>query len=120
MVPPSAGEVVLVQFPFSDLSRSKLRPAVLLADAGRGDYVLCQVTSNPYSDPRAVPLSDEDFRAGSLRRKSYARPGKLFTAHRNLLRTRIGDLKAEAFEQLVQAVVKLLRTDTAGSRSSSP
>jgi mRNA interferase MazF len=52
MVTPSAGAVVLVPFPFSDLSQSKLRPAIVLADAGKGDYVLCQITSNVYSDSR--------------------------------------------------------------------
>jgi hypothetical protein len=40
---------VLVRFPFSDLSFMKLRPALVLADAGRGDWVLCQITSNPYA-----------------------------------------------------------------------
>ncbi len=33
----AAGKVVLVRFPFSDLSESKLRPAIVLAGAGRGD-----------------------------------------------------------------------------------
>ena len=45
MVAPAAGEIVLVPFPFSDLSQAKLWPAVVLADAGRGDWILCQVTS---------------------------------------------------------------------------
>jgi mRNA interferase MazF len=54
MVAPSVGSVVLVPFPFSDLSQSKLRPAVVLADAGRGDWILCQVTSSPYADAKAV------------------------------------------------------------------
>lgn len=45
MVTPSAGAVVLVRFPFSDLSQTKLRPAAVLADGGRGDWILCQVTS---------------------------------------------------------------------------
>jgi hypothetical protein len=49
---PAKGAIVLVRFPFSDLSRTKLRPAVVLADAGRGDRVLCQVTSKPYGDPQ--------------------------------------------------------------------
>jgi mRNA interferase MazF len=61
MVPSAAGAIVLVRFPFSDLSQSKLRPAIVLADAGRGDWILCQVTSNPYSDARALMLSDESF-----------------------------------------------------------
>lgn len=36
MVAPAAGAVVLVRFPFSDLSQTRLHPAVILADAGRG------------------------------------------------------------------------------------
>jgi mRNA interferase MazF len=54
MVALAAGKVVLVPFPFSDLSKSKLRPAVVLASVGRGDWILCQVTSSPYGDPRAI------------------------------------------------------------------
>jgi mRNA interferase MazF len=74
-------QVILLPFPFSDLSASKLRPALVLADAGKGDWVLCQITSNPFADPLAVELKDPDFSAGGLQRVSYARPGKLFTAH---------------------------------------
>ena len=88
MVAPAAGTVILVQFPFSDLSQTKLRPAVVLADAGHGDWILCQVTSKPYSDARAIKLEDASFAAGSLRTTSYARPGKLFTASRGRLSIR--------------------------------
>ena len=88
-----------------------MRPAIVLADAGREDWVLCQVTSNPYSDMRAVTLSDRDFDAGSLQRKSYARPGKLFTANRGLISAQVGILKDEPFAQLVEAVVTLLKPD---------
>lgn len=76
----AAGTVVLVPFPFSDLSRTKLRPAIALAAAGRGDWVLCQVTSKSYGDPNALALDDVAFASGSLRMSSWARPGKLFTA----------------------------------------
>lgn len=67
MVTPTAGTVVLVPLPFSDLSQAKLRPAVVLADAGRGDWILCQITSNPYGDSRAIEITDSSFDAGSLR-----------------------------------------------------
>ena len=72
MVAPSAGEVVLVPFPFSDLSQSKVRPAVCLADAGRGDWVLCQITSRAYGDPAATPLDARDFASGVLLVASFA------------------------------------------------
>lgn len=109
MVVPTAGAVVLVPFPFSDLSQAKLRPAIVLADAGRGDWILCQVTRNPYGDPHAVPLVETNFASGSLRTESYARPGKLFTASRDLMVGQVGELRAESLGQIVGSVVAILR-----------
>ncbi len=109
MVAPAAGAVVLVRFPFSDLSQTKLRPAVVLADAGRGDWILCQVTSKPYGDASALTIEDASFAAGSLRVTSYARPGKLFTANRDLIAAQVGRLKPEALSEILNAVVDLLR-----------
>lgn len=106
---PSAGEIVLVPFPFSDLSASKVRPAVVLADAGRGDWILCQITSNPYGDSRAVKLEADDFHSGRLLTVSYVRPGKLFTANSSLVLQSVGQLKHDAMGRLLDAVVKLFR-----------
>lgn len=110
MVTLTVGAVVLVPFPFSDLSRAKLRPALVLADAGRGDWVLCQITSNPYADLHAVMLNDVDFEIGSLRVKSYARPGKLFTANETLIASQAGRLKPDSFARVLGAVIALLRS----------
>jgi len=106
---PSAGSVVLIPFPFSDLSESKLRPAVVLAEISRDDFVCCQVTSNPYADPNAVELTDEDFAEGSLKRVSYARPGKLFTANLQLFEGIAGVLEDDPREEIVNRIVQLLR-----------
>jgi mRNA interferase MazF len=95
---PAAGSVVLVPFPFSDLSQSKLR-----------DFILCQVTSNAYADPVAVELQATDFATGSLHRTSYARPGKLFTANSGLITRGVGVLRSEALGRLVERLVELLR-----------
>ena len=109
MVAPSAGEVVLVPFPFSDLSQSKVRPAVCLANAGRGDWVLCQVTSSAYGDPAAEPLNNSDFNSGGLQVASVARPGKLFTAHVGLFVRTVGQLNPSALARVLSAVVAILQ-----------
>lgn len=106
---PSVGLVVLVRFPFSDLSSSKLRPAVVLADAGRGDWVLCQITSNPYADPCAIEIADADFSDGALLRISYARPGKLFTANESLVERSAGTLSPVKTNSILNGVVALFR-----------
>jgi len=109
MVTSSAGSVILVPFPFSDLSQSKLRPAVVLADAARGDWILCQITSKSYSDPHAIELTDDSFAKGSLHVASYARPGKLFTASRSLIVRQVGVLNKDVLEAIVNAIAEMLR-----------
>ena len=106
---PAAGSIVLVPFPFSDLSQSKRRPAVVLAGAERGDWILCQITSKSYADARAVELTDDDFEHGSLSVVSYARPAKLFTAHESLFVSEVGVLRAESLKRITDQVVSLIQ-----------
>lgn len=105
----AAGTVVTVRFPFSDLTHAKWRPALVLADVGRGDVVLLQITSKPYADPLAVTLAPEDFAEGALPVTSYARPGKLFTAHASLIAQAVAHLAPQAHRAVVDAIVLLLR-----------
>jgi len=104
------GLVVLVRFPFSDLSSSKLRPAVVLAHAGGVDWVLCQVTSNPYGDPAAIATTGASFRSGGLSRDSFARPGKLFTASASIVIREAGALLPGVHHAIVQSVIGLLQS----------
>ena len=99
---------MLVRFPFSDLSQTKLRPALVLADAGRGDCILCQITSNPYGDTSAIELDNASFASGALRATSYARPAKLFTANQYLITSQVATLKPEALQRIVQVVTSIL------------
>jgi mRNA interferase MazF len=106
---PSAGTVILVRFPFSDLSQTKVRPALVLADSGQGDCILCQITSNPYTDSSAIEIGEEAFASGSLHRTSYARPRKIFTTDRDLLLREIGVLKPDVHRRVVEILVEVLR-----------
>lgn len=103
------GVVVLVRFPFSDLSASKLRPALVVARAGMTDWVLCQITSNRYGDPLSVAIIKSSFETGGLMRDSFVRPGKLFTANEGIVVRAVGQLSSEAHGSVVEAIVSLLR-----------
>jgi mRNA interferase MazF len=105
----TAGQVALLPFPFSDLSRNKLRPAVLLAAAGREDWIVCQITSNPFGDSRSIPLTPSDFSVGTLQHISYVRPGKVFTAHESLIAAVIGTLKPEMLANVRNAVIAIIQ-----------
>ena len=68
---------------------------VVLADASRGDAVLCQVTSKSYGDERAVTIASIDLATGSLRMTSFARPGEVFTANEAIITTTVARVSAQ-------------------------
>lgn len=88
------GDVVVVSFPFSDLSGHKRRPAIVLATVEFGNHILCQITSKPYTSKRAILLLKTNFALGSLPINSYARPDKLFTADPGIIQKRAGKLNS--------------------------
>lgn len=107
---PARGAVVLVNFPFTDLTGHKLRPAVVLAAGDYyGDIILCQITSQDYGDREAVAIDPvNDFGQGTLARPSFARPRKLFTANESLMSRVIGTLKPARLEAIAQAVMNAI------------
>ena len=104
----TAGQIIVLPFPFSDLNERKYRPALLLAATGRDDWIVCQITSNAYGDRRALTLRECDFASGSLHRESFIRPGKLFTAHSSLFTSVAGSVTANTLLTVKRAVVALL------------
>lgn len=101
------GDVVVVPFPFTDLSASKRRPALVAASLPGDDAILCQITSRDVRDRVAVPLDSAGFASGGLRQVSNVRPNRIFTAHRSLVLYRVGALKPEAMAVVTRAIVSL-------------
>ncbi len=119
MVTPSAGAVVLVRFPFSDLSSAKLRPAMVLAPSGDADWILSQITSNPYADLEAIEINDKSFTIGGLLKRSYLRPRKLFTARSTLIIQQVGVLKPDLHLKIVKFIVSVLENGVEENRLNS-
>ena len=113
---PSVGDVVIIPFPYSDLSQSKRRPALVLAEAGRGDFLLCQITSKKYGDLHALSLKESDFLSGGINRDSFIRGAKLFTANEALILGVAGHLThsklSEVICQLIEILSACLKDDT--------
>lgn len=79
------GDIVVIPFPFSDLSQAKRRPALVLAVLQGNDLILCQITSKSVQDNYSIPFDQNDFASGSLNQKSNIRPNKLFTADSQII-----------------------------------
>ena len=104
------GDVVVVPFPFSDLTRAKRRPALVLAQLEGNDRILCQITSQHVRDPYAIELNDSDFEVGSLKQKSNIRPSRMFTCDTGIILYRVGQLKVDIKTEVIEKVVEILRS----------
>ncbi len=84
------GDIVLITFPFTDLSGSKLRPAVVLADTNL-DLTVCFITTEigwqETTDILLMPSA-----ANGLRRQSLIRTSKIATLDRLLAKGLLGRL----------------------------
>lgn len=78
-------DVVVIPFPFTDLTQAKRRPALVLATLKGDDLILCQITSQNVRDDYAIPLNDSDFQTGSLKQSSNIRPNRIFTADKRII-----------------------------------
>lgn len=103
------GDIVVVTFPFSDLSDSKRRPALVLADLIGDDIILCQITSKNFSDIYSIPLAQNDFSSGRIDRISNLRPNRLFTADKNIILKKIGQIKKEKYSAVTESIKELIQ-----------
>jgi mRNA interferase MazF len=103
------GDVVVVPFPFSDLTNAKRRPALVIADLSKNDLILCLITSQPANDDYTTPIEDDDFETGSLNRVSYVKSNRVFTANEKIIAYKAGKLKPEKLMEIVTKLIAILQ-----------
>ena len=104
---PVKGDIVEIPFPFSDLSASKKRPALVVANLTGDDVILSQITSAAKNDQYSILLAKNDFNAGNLKVESRIRPNRLFTADKSIVEYRAGTLKKEKMKEVEQKLISI-------------
>ena len=99
------GDVVLVNFPFTDLTATKQRPALVLSarwfnERNEGDCILAAITSviPPHLARDEARIADGDLQAAGLVKPSIVRAGKLFTLSQTLVQKRLGHLASKSLQ----------------------
>lgn len=102
----------MLPFPFTDLSATKKRPALVIAtEEGDNDLVLCQITSKERPDPYIVSLNQDDFKEGRLKYNSLIRTNKLFTADIEIVMYEAGKVTDAKMNEVIEKLISLLRRD---------
>jgi len=103
------GDIVVIPFPFSDLSQSKRRPALIIATLEGDDAILCQITSKTIKDIYAISIDDSDFDAGNLKQSGNIRPNRLFTADSHIILYRAGHIRNDKMNQVVGKLIEIIQ-----------
>lgn len=99
----SKNDVVLVRYPFSDLSATKVRPAVIVhAPHPSEDSLIVPLTSRTTALlPNEFLL--QDWAAAGLNVPTTVKRG-IYTVHQSLIVKMVGHLSAEDAERIQQAL----------------
>ena len=104
------GDIVVVPFPYSDLTHAKESPAFVLATLEGNDLILCQITSQSVKDKYSIPLEGPDFDKGTLHKPSHVRPNRIFTADSRIILYRVGYLKRRKVAEIVERAVEIIQS----------
>ena len=102
-----AGDIVLVEIPFTDLTGTKKRPACVLSTHGE-DYLVAFLTSR-LEHARRTDVILQRSPANGLAVDSAVLVGKLFTSHVSLIERKLGVCSTAERRAVVGAVIEKLR-----------
>ena len=102
-------EVVLIPFPYSDLTGSKQRPALILSNKllnSTQDRICCLITSNPANE--CLEIKSEHFEEGKLPFKSWVKPQRLFTIDKRIIRKKLCKINKKFHEEILRRINRYL------------
>jgi mRNA interferase MazF len=100
------GEIILVKFPFTDLTGSKLRPAMVLAERDQ-DILTAFITSNTDSLNIDEVIVEADAK-NKLKQKSKINLFKLATLKKSLVLGKLGNMSESLLDTIDKKLVQIL------------
>jgi mRNA interferase MazF len=100
------GDIVLLEFPFTDGRQSKKRPALVLLDTQDGDMIVCRITSKLHNTTFDIVI--QEWQAAGLRLPSVVRVHKIATLEKDMALAKLGIINERDKESIRQVVRRLL------------
>ena len=100
------GDIILIKFPFTDVSSAKKRPALILHDTRDNDIIICRITSQIKESKFDIEITDQQ--AAGLKLPSIVRLHKIVTIEKTLVDKKMGALSetdAKSVESLINDII---------------
>jgi mRNA interferase MazF len=103
------GNIVVIPFPYTDLSQFKKRPGLIIKNLGNYDYLLVMITSQPYDNAYCLELKNSDFIEGKLPLISYVRCNRIFEANENIIIKKVATLSPVFTKNVIDTLIDFLK-----------
>ncbi|MEX0810573.1 MAG: type II toxin-antitoxin system PemK/MazF family toxin [Chitinophagales bacterium] len=99
------GDIVLIPYPFTDLSKTKQRPVVIISknSINKEHFIVAKITSVIRNDRFSYQIK-QDFIDRPLRKKSEVRTNELFTVHKSLILKKFASFDKTSFLKLSECI----------------
>lgn len=106
------GEILIVPFPFSDLSSARQRPVLVLSkkedNIHSEDIITCGITSNLKDSKYAVLINNENLQRGEIPKKSKIKINKLFTINQNIVIKSLARINLQTWQKVKKESMSLI------------
>jgi mRNA interferase MazF len=105
-------DIVLIPFPYSDLTGAKQRPALIISNKKVNkseDRICCLITSKPSHE--GVLIGSNSFEKRGLPFKSWVKPKRLFTIHAKIIRKKICTVNKVFFDRVLKSISECIKAD---------
>ena len=101
----SQGDIVLLPYPYTDLSDTKKRPVVIISkdSINKQNFIVAKITSVIRNDKFSFAIKPIDIDI-KLRRRSEVRTNEVFTVHKSLIIKKITSFKKESIRHLTDKI----------------
>jgi len=101
------GDVVVLTFPYTDSSKTKKRPALVIATLKGQNIILAQITTVKRKDEDLIRLTKGDFETGFLKQDSFIMCSIITTAESSTVSYRVGKLKKERIKEVEEKLCEI-------------
>ena len=105
----SKKDIILVPFPFSELTYAKKRPALILANIPTRDELICMMLTSTKNTDSLVDIAINNLAGTGLPKPTVARTSRLFTLKSSIVNKKIGKINDFEFNTIVDKLIQLLK-----------
>lgn len=106
-----AGDIVVVPFPFSDLTSLKIRPALIVSSNAFNEsrnLLLVAISTKKGLEEFSIPLSQKNLNSGELKKESFIRLQNIFTLEKRMIIKKVGKMNEKSYANFKKKFEKII------------